>query len=69
MEVSGEFPLIAVLGGGGAVILCIILYQIILRDGPGPDPFRERSAAQTSYMMGVIECNRRTLWEMAKRDT
>jgi hypothetical protein len=66
MDVDGEFPFVAVVGGGAAVLLGIIIYQAITMESPGPDPFRERSPEQTTYMRDVRERSRQKLWAYAR---
>jgi hypothetical protein len=66
MNVIGEFPLVAVLGGGAVVLLGIIIYQAIMMEGSGPDPFRERSSAQSAYMRDVRKNSIKKMWAYAR---
>lgn len=68
MDVPGQFPMIAVLGGGGVVVAGIVLYQILNQEEPGPDPFREKSPTQRQYMREVRLRNIETLRKLIRHD-
>lgn len=57
-------PLIAILAGGALATIGIVLYKIISSEASPPDPFRERSESQRSYMNEVVE---RSKWEIGAR--
>lgn len=68
MEVSGQFPLIAVLGGGAIVADGTIVNQYMIQDEPDSDPFRELFLAQTQSMRSVTVRNKQLCWMTHDRD-
>ena len=68
MDVDGQFPMIAVLGGGGVVVAGIVLYQLLTQEESGPDPFREKSSTQRQYMRDVRLHNTETLRTLIGQD-
>lgn len=68
MGLNGQFPLIAILAGGAIVMSVIILYQLWGGEGSRPDPIRERSPEQDSYMRDVRTRSKQRLWDTRNDD-